>query len=115
ETMHANYLPPHHPAAPDAANVIMLSAKGDPEATIPAIRDAVRAAAPGIRFVTVEPVSLYLEDEMRAWRLGAALLTIFGILALVVAAAGVYSVLAFDVVQRRFELGLRAALGAPPP
>ena len=52
---------------------------------------------------------------MRAWRLGAALLTIFGILALVVAAAGVYSVLAFDVVQRRFELGLRAALGAPPP
>jgi putative ABC transport system permease protein len=40
------------------------------------------------------------------------LLTLFGILALAVAGAGLYSLLAFDVAQRRYELGVRAAVGA---
>ena len=57
----------------------------------------------------------FLENELRPWRLGAVLLTAFGMLALIVAGAGLYSVLAFDVAQRRFELGVRAALGANAP
>jgi ABC-type antimicrobial peptide transport system permease subunit len=61
-----------------------------------------------------ETVSLrdQLENEMRAWRLGAVLFSAFGALALVLATLGLYAVISFDVSQQMREMGLRAALGA---
>jgi len=77
-----------------------------------AIRAAVASASPRIRLAEVNSLASFLDYELRPWRLGAVLLTAFGVLALLVAAAGLYSVLSFDIAQRRFELGVRAALGA---
>ncbi len=48
----------------------------------------------------------------RPWRVGAAVFSAFGVLALVVASLGLYSVLSFAVARRSREIGIRAALGA---
>ena len=53
-----------------------------------------------------------LAPQYHPWELGATLFTIFGFLALIVAAVGVFSTLIHEVGQRRHELGVRAALGA---
>ncbi len=58
------------------------------------------------------PLRDYIDPGMRSWRLGASMFTAFGLLALIVAGWGLYSVLAFDVALRHRELGIRSALGA---
>lgn len=65
-----------------------------------------------VRWVQSIPMEHLVAGELRQWRLGATLFTLFGLLALIVAGIGLYSVLAFDVAQRFREIGLRSALGA---
>ena len=107
------YLPPHHPGVLESgAGVVIARTRGATTEQLDAIRAVAVGASPRIRLVEVNRLRNFLEQELRPWRMGAVLLSAFGILALLVAGAGLYSVLSFDVAQRRFELSVRAALGA---
>ena len=91
--------------------------RADPEAfgaLIPAIRNELHAMSPAIRFVTVRPYRDYIDPQARSWSLGATMFTVFGALALAIAAVGLYGVLTFNIVQRTHELGVRTALVASP-
>ncbi len=92
---------------------LLVGTTGPAEGSAAAIRRNVLAVSPEMPYPEVRPLTALIAPRIQPWRLGAALFTLFGLLALLVAGVGLYGVIAYDVAQRAPEMAIRMAMGAP--
>jgi predicted permease len=90
----------------------LLARAERPANVVEPLRRAMQSTGANVPYAHVRTLAEQVGRHTRSWTLGATMLTVFGALALAIAAIGLYSVVLFTMTQRRHEYGVRLALGA---